>query len=459
MSEELQRYLEQQQAEGRFFESSQFSLDSLRARTKLARFQLPLPGLWLVKLVQAAVVLKADQVQVRFGNRRLEVHFSPEETLEADQILHEVLSGALPASKGLLHLVTGLRSSGAELTETVSWSSGSSSVTLRSDGSEIRAWEGQGITIQATRPVRSRSLGSMLASPVSHLARQTLEDHDCLTERCWTCPIPVYVDGRLLNNGYYSPHSRGRPKSVWNVLRGHLRKRNGLDNLQACLAVRHLEDIPGRPGLPVLSAPAEKPQVQTTVYSNQVFLTTPFALTKAAGVITVEFHREARSEMNFVWDGAVVSTTCLDLAPPAQSFLGIRLPQLQYLAIRCIVGVRRSELDLSQFQLINQEALAEELIGHIKPDIQELLKDLLRLLGHFHYSSLSPLTQDLASKALLSGPAVGAVLLTAGAGTEALPFFFFPGLIAAAQAANELALRQTIKMFIQRMLRRMDQPV
>ena len=457
MSEELQRYLDQQQAEGRFFESSQFSLDSLRARTKLARFQLPLPGLWLVKLVQAAVALKAEQVQVRFGNRRLEVHFLPEEPLEADQILHEVLSGALPASKGLLHLVTGLRSSGAELTETVSWSSGSSSVTLRADGSEIRAWEGQGITIQATRPVRSRSLGSMLASPVSYLARQTLEEYDCLTERCWPCPIPVYVDGRRLNEGYYSPHASGRPKSAWNVLKAHLNRRNLPDQVKACLAIRHLEEIPGRPGLPVLSAPAEKPQVQKTVHPHQVFLTTPFALARAAGVITVEFHRDARSQIDFVWDGAVVSTTPLDWTTPPQSFLGIKLTLPQYLAIRCILSVRRCELDLSQFALINQEALAQELVEHIKPDIQELLKDLLRLLGHFQYSNLSPLTHDLASKALLSGPAVGTILLTAGAGPDILPLFVFPGFIAAVQAAHELGQRQIIKESIQGMLRCLDQ--
>ena len=66
----VEDFLSQLSQEGRFFESSSFTIDSLKAREKLSQFQMADSGLWLVKLVQAAVAAGAPSVRVQFEKRR-----------------------------------------------------------------------------------------------------------------------------------------------------------------------------------------------------------------------------------------------------------------------------------------------------------------------------------------------------------------------------------------------------
>lgn len=51
----------------------EFSLDPTAALEKMARSQLPQPGLWAVKIIQGAVALGVDEVAVVQGDTALQL--------------------------------------------------------------------------------------------------------------------------------------------------------------------------------------------------------------------------------------------------------------------------------------------------------------------------------------------------------------------------------------------------
>ena len=215
----LDQLLQSQQKEASYLDSAGFSIDSLRSRAKLAQFQLPEPGLWLVKLVQAAVALEATSIKIGFGQGQVNVQFWAPSLPQASQILDLVLSGQIPKDPALLHLVTCIRCSACDATQSVHWSCGDHTVTLDSQGTSLSPFsEPVLFRLSATRPYRSRSLSKTLASPVSYLIRQVAEEHEALVSRCWACPVQIRLDGRPLQSSYASPLQFGLLQTPFEVI-------------------------------------------------------------------------------------------------------------------------------------------------------------------------------------------------------------------------------------------------
>lgn len=58
------RELLEQFSVGEVVSTDAFTINVLKAREKLARFQLPASGMWLVKFVQSAVAQSSSEVQI-----------------------------------------------------------------------------------------------------------------------------------------------------------------------------------------------------------------------------------------------------------------------------------------------------------------------------------------------------------------------------------------------------------
>ena len=79
------------------------------------------PGLWLVKLVQAAVAAGAEDVRISLRRKAVTVKFRRPDSWNAVEILEYVISGEQPGSDSLFHLCTGVRASVVFPGESVSW--------------------------------------------------------------------------------------------------------------------------------------------------------------------------------------------------------------------------------------------------------------------------------------------------------------------------------------------------
>ena len=432
---DLQLFLQEQQRGGRFVDSSQFTLDSLKARQKLAEFQLPEAGLWLVKLVQAAVVWESTSVRITFSRRQVQVEFSCPPSLEADAILHLVLSGEFPRDRAQAHLVTGIRACSGLSTESVQWSAGESQVAL--DAAGTRVWPGSqdsvGIfRLVATRPTPRRSLSKTLATSVSHWLRATADEYEAVSTRCWVSPIPIFLDGKPLQRSYDSLLQRGLPQNPGAVIAQMESRQNPV---QVCLGVRMIPELPGRPQLPVIDPGAEEHEWERPVYIHGTYLRWRGLQGPAGGALVVRHDKACSSGVDWVSDGAVVSRTPLHWDLRHSHLLGAL--SLKYdCSARFILGVSPDELDLSQFEVRDKQALTQRLVAESLPYLEELLEELLGGMPSFWYLPFSSRFIKVVGAGLVGQ--VGWLTVSLGA-LATVPTAF---LVGAVGAANMLVFRK-----------------
>lgn len=377
--------IEKLRAEGAYLDTASFTLDSLRARQKLADFQLPESGLWLVKLVQAAVVLKAPSITIVFGRSTVGVRFEAPDLPHAQQLLEQVMSGLIPKEPERLHLVTALRSCVSDTTESVEWHSGGGRVQLDAKGTLTSASVQLGFQLVATRPARARSLSKTLATSISHLVRNTAEEYEAVAQRCWVCPIPVWLDGRPLQRGYDSPLLRGFLESPGDVLMQYEKTRINLP--VCCLAVRQIGPLPDRPTLNGIESQAE---LHKPVLKYRTFLRWAQEGGCIGAALTLQCYWGCKQRIDFVCDGAVVASHELDWKLPKPK------PDLYFGAgphhagVRLLFAVETGELDLSQFEVRDKAALAGRLLDQVRVPLLEMLEDLLAKMGEFYYFPFTP---------------------------------------------------------------------
>lgn len=447
MSDELESFVGRQTLAGTHVDSGSFGLDSLRARHKLAEYLLPQPGLWLVKLVQAAVALEAPKVVIQFGLRSVTVAFDPSLPLQAEDLLGEVMAGSLPAERGLFHLVTGIRSSAGSSTETVTWSAGGTRVRLDAEGTTVLPDPTEGFRLTAERPYRTRSLAKTLSTPLSHLVRQTADEYEAVASRCWVCPIPVLLDGMPLRTGYDSPRARPPLETPAGVIFEYQSSRQM--TVFACLAVRHLAPLPQRPTLPKMAAGRK---LQRPVYKGGSFFSWPddTGAVEAGAVITLLSHYCCTSQLLYVLDGAVVQSVPLEHSAKELKILGFWKMPSHYCGIRVLLPVEKGELDLSQFAVRNEPELRQRLVPTLLPQIRELLETTLRQLSSFYYVPTPP----RVGKAVSVIVGVQATALTITAPLALVPLTMMVGAVG---GFHVMVYRGQVKLGLQALLRSIDE--
>jgi hypothetical protein len=178
----LDEYLERMRLEGKADAPGQkFSVDLEAQARKIARYQSDRPGLWLLKLVQAAVASGAPEVRIQLKKHTLEARFLPGEPgrpLElqgANQpVWVEHLRLALLAALSLQATALELR-----------WGS----QILHRQG-EPDDYQGQEVRLWVRR--RSRSFWPFRDAELASI-------HRSLAIHCAHCPIPIRLDARSLN--------------------------------------------------------------------------------------------------------------------------------------------------------------------------------------------------------------------------------------------------------------------
>lgn len=389
----MDRLLQANLAEAAFHSSSEFTLDSLKARSKLAEFQLPEPGLWLAKLAQAALRSGASQFVVQFQRRRVCCWFDPQEALDARELLEEILSGRLYPDGLYYHLITAIRTSASALSESVQWAVGDSAVKLHPDGTDFFALPQResGFRLEVGIPARERGLWKTLASPVSQLIRSTVEEDACLQQRCWYTPLQLTVDGRKVEPYLVQSRLWQEPDSLGAVAH----KYGSYTRYYRCVLAARALELEGRPNLSCRPLPPPgrfHKRVGEVSLTYPTFLGGHFAVwdtpasTQAVCLITLQ--ERAEVEIEFLLDGVKVDGLRWPL-PPSKGAITKLVRFSMRPGLRLLVEVTPDDLDLSHFRMRNKSQKARQFLDLCLPKIQEVCEVLQSNLGDLFYLALS----------------------------------------------------------------------
>ena len=201
----LQEFLDEKAEPGQFDSTGQFKLAGDKALKKLSAHSIQEPSLWVLKVVQAAVAARAQEIHL-FHFRRCSRADILMETLPDPQQFQDAL---LKLEHGdnifLSQLCIGLRPLLQMDYLRVIWLSPEHSGALQ--------WNGRELVTSATHDPYSHKTMLRIEFPVSFFsfsARAT--ETTLLQQRCRWCPIPLKLDGRLVNNEDNLPKS-GFPNS------------------------------------------------------------------------------------------------------------------------------------------------------------------------------------------------------------------------------------------------------
>jgi hypothetical protein len=422
MSEQLglDRFLSSLGEGGEYVQTSEFTLNTLKAREKLSQYQLSDSGLWLVKLVQAAVASGAPDVRIQFGKRHVTVQFENCQKFRAGALLQSVLSGEIPSDRVLLHLVTGLRASATLSSEMVRWSCGTERAVLSGDGSAVEMVQEQSyLLVECNRPSRQRSFKNALTSSVYHLAKETVEEFNAVRSRCWSSPIPIFLDGKDMDRGYGLVEAGKVETSPWEVLMKHERSRNSV--VKAVLAVASLPTQHEELSLPFnqhFSETAE-PIIGKPLYKGDTFLQYPPTEHRSAAVVVLTSGFNAPTCVDYVLDGAMVFREDLELEISQTKVFGIEISGKPCMGIRLVVPVGPEALDLGQFKV--RDTNPREVAASCVACVRGLARVLVEHRSGFWYV---PISRPFAK---LTGLAVGGqvalmLAVTKGAVAVLLPF-------------------------------------
>lgn len=193
----MDSFLQQQRERGAFDSSGGFSVNPFKAREKMAAFQTLVRGFYMLRLVQAGVLAASTGIHVHIGWRELKVTLEgadlelfPPDTVQTG-FGQSFTQGSGQARdflmNGLNHLLSG------ELERlTVTW--------FKPDGTftELLACE-ERLALSSGTGSHSRSSLQIKVERSANPAA-VADETQALHSRCASCPVPIWVDGKLVNS-------------------------------------------------------------------------------------------------------------------------------------------------------------------------------------------------------------------------------------------------------------------
>lgn len=281
-----------------------FTVAREQALLKLANYQLPFEGAWGMKVVQAAVAWEqSSEIKVTISRTEAFFAFQCPEELSLEEIENAFYNPEPHPDRAVRHLVSALWAVGIAKKHPFVLSFPHQESSLR--------WNGKELSYGARRVARSWS--ALLVGGGADPRSLNASLSQCLAQRCYTCPVPLTVDGRRLDGLQYCP-SHG-----W----------SGLNYPLALVAVS--TDLPSLPipsgtwqGKPSkewqketgegLGETSNKVMEQLTVFDEAtcVFLLAAHVQSHAPKRYEPRF---AGSQCYWVSDGVVVEQRELDVAP------------------------------------------------------------------------------------------------------------------------------------------------
>lgn len=191
----LQEFLSPLQAQVE--SSGEFSLDPIAALEKMAHSQLPKPGLWAVKCVQAAVAWGTDEVDILQGSTALQITLRGGRCSGALKLLEHLLSGKAPSGRGEAHLLAGLRGAYGRPLTSLSWLSRSG---LCEERVQLRDGQVFSEELPLPRPATPEIIVvARYRQDQWFTARTSADEYQALCACCRLCPISVTVDSRCIS--------------------------------------------------------------------------------------------------------------------------------------------------------------------------------------------------------------------------------------------------------------------
>lgn len=368
--QDLDDFISGARSEGTRLDTGEFTLNGLKAREKLERHQLGDSGLWLVKLVQAAVRAGAPEIDIKFDRRIVEVRYSLNRRIDGDDLLRTVLAGTLPKEPLAFHLVAGIRGSFTASGTQVSWSCGGTHVKIGEQATTVETIpDSADFVFRAERPTRNFSFNGLIQGSLSSLLKQTLQEYEALRKHCWTCPVPISLDGKELPRGYGQTVEYFVPKASLRSV--YDSSKNGPRGGLITAA------FPGPQGgaelpYPLVGRSEDLPRTLKPFYPGETFVQLPAPDTTARAVISLLHSPNAVSSVDWVFDGAVVKSEALEL--PRQP---------DRVALRIVVGARQEQLDLSHFNL--GDADPKLIVNELADEVEQLFQRLEEARSDFLY--------------------------------------------------------------------------
>ena len=198
----LTDFLQQQESEGKLDSDGQFTLSTEEAAQKLAKFTLPEPYSWVLKIVQAAVAWNSPHLKIRQTHPYTSFYFCPgklQELPKEDQFQAALISCQLGKPTALHHLATALRS-------LVEQAGLSFVLAVQDEEKTYSIYAGEFIS---TLPESKRQEWAQLEGPgfrltVGHQGQEQVGRGQSIAEqlrkKAFMCPIPLELDAQAINN-------------------------------------------------------------------------------------------------------------------------------------------------------------------------------------------------------------------------------------------------------------------
>lgn len=187
--QDIEKFLAQ---EAQFDSSGSFTLDEQASLDKLAQFQGERPGLWLVKLLQAAVALGAREFRVRQFVHDTRVTFEPKFPMDWGSWRQ----GNSCIRPGARHLQLALQAASTLPGARLSLEVGGQHWAVERGASQL-PWES--VAAGPIEVARRWEFQLSLLAPIRR-SRLLLDEALLLQELGRYAPLPIRLDGRLLND-------------------------------------------------------------------------------------------------------------------------------------------------------------------------------------------------------------------------------------------------------------------
>lgn len=212
-------FLASQTAEGKVDSQGEFTIAHDQAASKLAKFALPRTSAWVSKLVQAAVGWNCKKIQVRQSVGETIFHFtmaSLQHIPTEEAIVSHILSGKIGQQEPIEAFCLGLRAivEQAQLSFILVASDGD--ITPRpiyagrhySDLSEQERLSSRyrplpGLSLTISHDLPNQPIGSVIMAYLGSLSSTEIVKE--LDAYCYTCPLPIILDGRRIDSLIQSP--------------------------------------------------------------------------------------------------------------------------------------------------------------------------------------------------------------------------------------------------------------
>lgn len=203
---DLEKFLNAQGSDGKVqAKEASFTLAREKALAKMAEFQLPFAGAWAVKIIQAAVASGVHTaIRVDLTSKETHFFFPTETPWSLAEIEHAFYQPEPHPERYLRHLVSGLWAAGLNARCSFQVCAPGESSSLIWDGSQTIMAESEkrydciAVTVAHGPRDKGGALGWVKAMAGS--GARNAETLTALSEHCYTCPVPLTVDGRRVDS-------------------------------------------------------------------------------------------------------------------------------------------------------------------------------------------------------------------------------------------------------------------